>query len=905
MIIPQRSFSSGELSPSLYARTDYFRYATGAKIMRNVTVKKGGGAENRGGSKYICEVGQNSLAVRKIPFIFNSTQTYSLEFQNLKMRVVKNGVLQTLASQSITSISQANPAVVTYGGADNYPTGTPILISGFNLLDYPGGAYYNNRTFVTSGTNAGANTFNLTYPTGSNVNSTGFGAALTGTLAAIYELTTTYATADLPNLKFSQSGDKMLIVHPSYPPRELVRISDTSWTITDVSFVPTQATATSASATPTGVTGATSYSYQVTAVNDTTGEESLPTAVFTTTTGNATLDSSNYNLIGYTVATGATYYNIYKLRNGAYGFIGVSAAGTFKDIGYTADTSDTPPIARTPFSGANNYPSCVGFYQQRAGYGNTNTNTELVELSQTSAFKNFTKANPIRDSDVVSFSAIGNQINSVNHLLDLGILALFNDTGEKVAQGDSAGVITPSQVNLKQVSYNGSAINPAPIIIDNTALYVQKGGAIIRDFSADYAVDGYKGNDLTNFNDHLFRGRTVVDWAYQKLPDSIVWVVLDDGTLLSLTYIKEQQMLAWTRHDFSGGFVENVNCIPNGTAYDVYIVVKRTIKSGTLYGGIKRYIEKLTNREITLRKARSIKTYYDSTPLTENRYYPNVHEKIFVDCSLTVDGTNATVTDTILISTTGGTGGYTADDIVRANLPSSVFTTASVGNEIHIRDSSGDLYTLEITEYISALAVYARPSRTLPANLQSPNQTSDWSIAVKAVTGLWHLEGLNVAVQGDGFVVANPNNSKFDVITVTNGAIALPACYAVIHVGLPYVSDIETLSIDTATPGTSVDKKALIKTVTIQVENTRGVWAGSRNPEEDKTNTAASLTYGLNEFKTKDFEDYDSDADLLKGKMDLIINSKWNSNGRVFLRQIDPLPMTILSICPEGILPVK
>jgi hypothetical protein len=896
MIIPQRSFGSGELSPSLYARTDYFRYSVGAKIIRNAYVKKGGGIDNRPGSVFVAELKDNTAIARYIPFIFNSSQTYVLEFTNLKMRVHKDGELQTLTPQNITGITAANPAVLTYAGADNFATGTSVLISGIDVESHPAGLYYNNRIFKTAGTNAGANTFQLQYNDGGNVSSAPFGASVgtSGTVAAVYELTTTYATAHLADLKFAQSGDKVIIVHPSYPPRELTRVSDTSWTLADIVFEPAQEELQSSTATNIGTTGAATYYYKITAVNDVTGEESYGDSV-SRDNANEVLNSSNFVRLAYTPVTGATYYNVYKKRNGAYGFIGVTSDGTFDDIGYVADTNDTPPTGRTPFDSSDNYPSCVAFYQQRCGFANTNNNTELVELSQTGSFKNFTKSYPVKDNDVISFSTIGNQVSSVRHLVDLGNLVLFNDSGEKVAGGNQSGIITPYEINLKQFSYNGSANNPAPIIIDNSAIYVQAGGSVIRDFAADITVDGYKGNDLTNFSDHLFRGRQIVDWCYQKLPDSIIWAVRDDGVLLSLTYIRDQQMLAWTRHDFEGGFVENVCCIPNGVDYDVYLLVKRTLNGST-----KRYVEKLSNRQIAPKTPVDVRIYQDSAQSDIVRYRSNVDQKIFCDSTLTYDGTNTTLSNMIGLNLNNSATGYLADEIVNVQCDGSIFTAGDEGNEIHIRDENDIVYRLELLTYVNGTNFLARVDKDLPDDLIGGNKTSDWKLAVNRVEGLWHLEGQDVSVIGDGYVVASPYNSQYTVVTVTNGAIDLSSCYGVIHVGLPYLSDVETLSIDTNTTNTTVDKRALVKTVSLQVENTRGVWVGSSNPDEDPTNEDSEKLFRLNEIKQRSFENYDSGVDLLKGKMEVIINSKWSENGRVFIRQIDPLPMTILSISPEG-----
>ena len=62
------------------------------------------------------------------------------------------------------------------------------------------------------------------------------GQVESGSPAAAVEVTTTYTTAQIPDLKFAQSADVMYIVHSSHPVRKISRTSHTAWTITDVVF---------------------------------------------------------------------------------------------------------------------------------------------------------------------------------------------------------------------------------------------------------------------------------------------------------------------------------------------------------------------------------------------------------------------------------------------------------------------------------------------------------------------------------------------------------------------------------------------------------------------------------------------------------------------------------------------
>jgi hypothetical protein len=95
--IPQRSFSGGELAPSLHARSDLAKYQSGAKTLRNMIVLAHGGASNRPGTKYIAEVKDSTERVRLIPFQFSVSQTYVLEFGDLYMRVFTDGAQVLLA----------------------------------------------------------------------------------------------------------------------------------------------------------------------------------------------------------------------------------------------------------------------------------------------------------------------------------------------------------------------------------------------------------------------------------------------------------------------------------------------------------------------------------------------------------------------------------------------------------------------------------------------------------------------------------------------------------------------------------------------------------------------------------------------------------------------------------------
>jgi hypothetical protein len=89
--ILQASFTSGELSPSMYGRLDFGKYYTGLKTCRNFIIRQFGGASNRPGTRFVSEVSDSENITRLIPFEFSSTQAYVLEFGHLVLRIIKDG----------------------------------------------------------------------------------------------------------------------------------------------------------------------------------------------------------------------------------------------------------------------------------------------------------------------------------------------------------------------------------------------------------------------------------------------------------------------------------------------------------------------------------------------------------------------------------------------------------------------------------------------------------------------------------------------------------------------------------------------------------------------------------------------------------------------------------------------
>lgn len=718
-----------------------------------------------------------------------------------------------------------------------------------------------------------------------------------------YTVVSPYVQADLQNLKFAQSADVLTITHPSYAPRELKRAGATNWTLTAITTGATIASPTgfSANTGPT-IPPLQSMTYFVTAISATNGEESEPTrAFYTFAVGGLPTEDLEFSF-QWSAVTGASYYRVYKGygsvpagAGGGAGFVASTATTTFTDRGNVPDFTNTPPILNSLFASTDNYPATVGFTQQRRGFANTNNNPVGFWLSQPGLYSNFDFRSVPVDSDAVIGAIAGQEVNSIENIIELKFMLMLSAGAEIYIQGNGSGVVTPAAINASTQSQYGCGVL-RPLRVSETVIFNQALGSFIRDLAFDFATEGYRGNDLTVFASHLFEGHQIVDWDFQKIPDSIVWAVRDDGVLLGLTYMREQQVLAWHRHDFTNGFVENVCCIPENGNYATYLSIKRVINGATV-----RYIERMSSR-----------------------IWSDVINATYLDCFSTYNGVNQTAATMTL------TGNFVQDGTAyQQNLTltcsANVFAANMVGNQIFLSDqaflvntgnmvdpnnsataralsTSGNLIRCTIIAYISATQVTVTPNRAVPTTLQS-TAVATWARAVSKLTGLSYLAGQNVSVWADRFVVASANNTNvtFQATIASDGSLTLDKCYAVIYVGLPMTSDLETLDRETAYGETEIGKRKRQNKLYSHFYNTRTFFAGSQDPSSNRDNTNNDPTFEMEELKTgTSRDDYDDPPSLLTTQDYIIEVSQWNKNGRIFIRSVDPVPVTILAIVPGG-----
>ena len=263
------------------------------------------------------------------------------------------------------------------------------------------------------------------------------------------------------------------------------------------------------------------------------------------------------------------------------------------------------------------------------------------------------------------------------------------------------------------------------------------------------------------------------------------------------------------------------------------------------------------------------------------RDYASQRESFFVDSGLTYNGTNTNTARTVTITSSGN---YTKGSSVTLEFPSSIPVfkfggnglTTDLNDAIVIVDGT-ETYRCDITAIADNHTATVKLDRDLPSSLQNTAITS-YEIAEKTLLGLSHLVGKTVSILADGAV--HPQK------VVSSGSITLDQASSVVHVGLPYESDLQSLPLALQAEAFGQGRVKNLNHVWVRVLESSGIFAG---PSADK----------LVEAKQRTTEPYGSPPDLKTEDIKIMLTPTWQDNGQLFVRQSDPLPLTIVGLTLE------
>ena len=386
------------------------------------------------------------------------------------------------------------------------------------------------------------------------------------------EIVSPYSEADLIDLRYVGSGDRLILVHPTIKPWELIRTSHTSWTMHAIEFtdgpyleqniIPT-ATVTRSGAGPT---------YTLT-FDATTSPVNFDGTDFTVD------DDARYIRIA-DVAT-PTDWTVYKIQS-ILGPLQVTAK--VKLTHGVAWTGTATPLWRLDaWNPKHGYPHTVSYYQQRLFFANTAYQPETVWGSRPYYPYDFKPG--ALDDDAVQYDITGEQVSEIQWLKEGGDLAMGTLGSTRALGPGDSGALTPTSYALSaEADYR--CIATPPVRIGGVILFAGAFGRTIREFVYAQERQGYVAPDITLLSEHLLADG-ILEMAYVQEPLSVLYVLTVSGSLVSITYDREQNVTGFAPHEIGGdAIIESIASIPGAFSDELWMICVRTIDEVEV-----RYIE--------------------------------------------------------------------------------------------------------------------------------------------------------------------------------------------------------------------------------------------------------------------------------------------------------------------------
>jgi|TARA_Y100000310_G_scaffold27595_1_gene26224 hypothetical protein len=534
---------------------------------------------------------------------------------------------------------------------------------------------------------------------------------------------------------------------------------------------------------------------------------------------------------------------------------------------HTSWTLSTLTFSSAPSNfagGAGDYPRCVTFFEERLYWAGTDNNPQTMWASKSGDFLNMDQGTGL-DDESVEFTLATDDVNVIRWMKASDVLLVGTVGGEFKLHGNG-NPVTPSNVRVVQETKYGSS-TVTPVTSGRAVLFNQRATKKIRQMIFDLNVEGYVAPDLTILAEDI-TGDGITHMAYQQEPDSIIWAVRDDGTLIGLTYQRDQQVVAWHQHPIGGYFGEATITVTDAANIAAGSTITITLSDGTT--------------EIMTATA-------DDPPASPNEFSLG-------------DGSNNGVADNIAIGTGGVLGINALTNLTAPNPAANVVTVTDQAAGLNLLSiTSSDSTRLTVTNQgqavVESVAVipsadgksdelWASIKRTVDGNTVRYVEYLDPAIfvdsgltysgsAVSSLSGLDHLEGQCVQIVGDDAV--------FSRAIVSSGTVTTSAAVSTAYIGLHYPTELTTLQPEVPQrDGSSFGKKKSWNRIILNLYQTLGI---SVNDNQLVFRTGGDAM--------------DSAPPKFTGQFDITSLGWKEVDATITVKQEQPLGMTLISMSGE------
>lgn len=521
----KNNFTSGELSPHIWMRTDLSQFRNGAKAVENMLPIIEGGIKKRGGTKLL-RVEQD--AIRIIPFIVSHSKNYLIVLRPNLMNILdsEGTLIRTFSTpytkEQIPDINFCQSRYNLWLVHSNHPISWIRCSEDFSNWAYDRFTYSVPPLEETA-------TPTLTLKSSEmNVGKT---TTLTASIYAAHTANKQYIVGDICYLfgaNWTMKYYRCLVDHMNQVPK------DEYATTTDPE------------------TGDIIYTETV-YWQKITPEEAV---------------AFNSSIVGKYIFINSGVIRVDRFISGIQvtGEILVKLSANVEAIARSWTIKE--PI----FNETYGYPRAITYFQQRLVLAGSKKYPNYIWLSRTGDESNFLTTT--QDGDSFTVAASSEQLSNVLHLSQSRGIVVFCGGSELTINAQNS--LSPTNANILEHTAYGTVQTIKPIKVGSELLFVQRGAERVRTLVYDYTTDGLVSNELSVLASHIGEeGGGFKEFSYQQEPDSVIWFVMNNGKLATLTLDREQSVISWARHDI-GGKVISIASLPSTTGADkVYFLVNR------------------------------------------------------------------------------------------------------------------------------------------------------------------------------------------------------------------------------------------------------------------------------------------------------------------------------------------
>jgi hypothetical protein len=545
--VPLTNFQFGEVSPSLYSRTDTPIYNQSAQRVENFFLRSEGGVIKRSGLKKIYEFDttidtSKRQQCRLLPFIFSDDEQYIVSLEHQKIRVFQISPTTGAVSlvQTITQDIDSNTLKFSHTYLHEYTyaqAGDVMFIA--------------HQTFVPQQlVRTGLTTFQVE--------------------SFLFDQKSNAEEVYQPYYSFQVAGTTL---DPSATSGSGVTLTTSSayWDTSSPSkHIGTTIRYNGNEIEITGVTSSTVATGDILdALTVTLSANSLKTNEGSDVVEVTLADHGMEEGDSITFANAGTIGGISVNQiNGARTILKVISDDKFTfTAGATANDSEigggTPDVTthapttswdEQSYSTLRGFPAAVTFHENRLVFAGTLAQPDTIWFSKIASYYNF-NVGEAKDNESIQLTAAVGEIQQIRHLVSNRDLQVFSASAEFYVPAFQNQPLTPTNAQVRRQTPFGSGFE-RPQAIDGATLFIQKGGQIVREYIYSDAEAAYVANPISTISSHLIKTPIEMNTLYGALSrsESYVFVLNDDGTLAVFNSNRAEQRAGWVEFTTNGVF---------------------------------------------------------------------------------------------------------------------------------------------------------------------------------------------------------------------------------------------------------------------------------------------------------------------------------------------------------------